>query len=195
MANRTPNRGYLYPECDPPLVKDRSDIDFLRAFADDVNNDAITLDARIRDWIELPDAARIAYASTVTVSSTPGAMFIMPYTSISYDNTGISTDLANNALRPRERGWYLFASSVRCTNGGSLSMMVRHLRNGGVPTESFSFEGPSEPIGVEENMTVMSALFCDGDDLITTQVRTDGAGGTFTFDSRLSMIQLQKLDV
>lgn len=196
MTNRTDNRLYVFPECSPPLVKDRSDIDFMRQLAQEINNDAATLDARIQDFVEKPDAARIAFTGSVTTTGTPGNSFIAPYNSITYDNTSGSVSLGNNALMPAERGWYLFVSTVRCTNGGELSIMVRHGKSGTAYQKPRRYEGPSFPInGSESNMTIADVLRCDVGDLIRTRVAVDGVGGTFTWETRLSMIQLQKLDV
>lgn len=195
MVDRTDNRGYIYPECDPPLVKDRSDIDYLRELAVQINNDAARMDADLLEFIERPDAARIAYTGTVTTSgSGNGFYFTVPYDTLTYDNTAGMVDLGANGIRVIERGWYLFTSSLRCTNGGSQGTSVRHLRNG--RDEARRLEGPSAAISAsEENMATVDFIQCSAGDLVTTQGFQDGAGGTFTFEGRLSCIQLYKLDV
>jgi hypothetical protein len=195
MVDRTDNRGYIYPECDPPLVKDRSDIDYLRELAVQINNDAARMDADLLEFIERPDAARIAYTGTVTTTgSGNGFYFTVPYDTLTYDNTAGMVDLGANGIRVIERGWYLFTSSLRCTNGGSQGTSVRHLRNG--RDEARRLEGPSAPISAsEENMATVDFIQCSAGDLVTTQGFQDGAGGTFTFEGRLSCIQLYKLDV
>jgi hypothetical protein len=195
MAGRTDNRGYIYPECDPPLVKDRSDIDYLRQLAAQVNADANIMEFGLQEFLEQPDAARILYTGTVTTSgAAAGFTFLVPYDTVTYDNTTGSTDLASNALRPAELGWYLIVSTVRCTNGGEQGTSVRHLRNGN--EEGRRFEGPSLPISAtEENMNAVDLMRCEVGDVVQTQVRQEGAAGTFTFECRLTMLQVQKLDV
>lgn len=195
MVDRTDNRGYIYPECDPPLVKDRSDIDYLREFAFQVNDDAAVMDSRLLEYIEKPDAARIAYTGTVTTSgSGNGFFFTVPYDVTTYDNTSGSVDLGADGIRVLERGWYLFTSSLRCTNGGEQGTSLRHLRN--ARDEGRRMEGPSAPISAsEENMATVDIMQCEAGDLVTTQAYQDGPGGTFTFEGRLSMLQLYKLDV
>lgn len=195
MVDRTDNRGYIYPECDPPLVKDRSDIDYLREFAVQVNNDAATLDSRLLEFIERPDAARIAFTGAIATSgSGNGFYFRVPYDVTTYDNTSGSVDLTANGIRVLDRGWYAFTSSLRCTNGLEQFMCVRHLRNGN--DEGRRVEGPSIPInGNEENMTTMDMMQCEAGDLVTTQGFVAGVAGSFTFEGRLSMFQLYKLDV
>lgn len=195
MVDRTDNRGYIYPECDPPLVKDRSDIDYLRELAVQINNDAAVMDARLLEFIEKPDAARIAYTGTVTTTGAGnGFYFRVPYDTTTYDNTSGSVDLGANGVRVLERGWYMFTSTLRCTNGGGQGMCLRHLRNGN--DEGRRPEGPSAPISAnEENMSTVDIMQCSAGDLVTTQGFVDGAAGTFTFEGRLSMLQLYKLDV
>src|SRR5689334_7478022 len=119
MADRTDNRGYIYPECDPPLTKDRSDIDWLRQLAVQVDSDASGVDFKLQEFLEKPDAVRIGFTGAVLTSgSGSGFQFTVPYDFVTYDNTIGSTALGNFAIRPRERGWYMFTSTVRCTNGG-----------------------------------------------------------------------------
>lgn len=196
MTDRTDNRGYSYPECAPPLVKDRSDIGFLRDLATQVNTDAGVMDFQLQEFLEKPDAARIAFSGSINTTHV-GTDFIgrVPYDVITYDNTAGSTDLDSDALRPIERGWYLFVSTLRCTNGGQQFMMMRHLRNGRAGTVR-RFEGPAYPInGNEENYAVSDVLEMQAGDSVQTQFLTSGVGGTYTFEGRLTMIQLYKLDV
>jgi hypothetical protein len=197
MVDRTDNRLYVYPECDPPTVKDRSDIDYMRELAEEVNTDANNLDVRLQDFVERRDAARIAFAGAVTSSGAAGGfIFLAPYSSVTYDNTAGSTDLASFALKPRERGWYMFVSTIRCTNGGAQSMVLRHRRNGLTVSEGRRFEGPADVItGTESSMANSDVMLCQANDIVQTQVKVSGAGGTFTYEARLTMMQLLKLDV
>lgn len=199
MTDRTPNRGYIYPECDPPLVKDRSDIAFMQELAQQVDADAGGLDIKIVTLLEKPDAARIAYNGPITVAGitgTAGSLFLIPYNVTTYDNTAGSTDLVAGGLRVRERGWYMFTSSMRCTNGGAQDSLIRHMRNNLTYQEGRRLEGPSATInGNEENMATSDILLCQVGDLVQTQVKFNNANGTFTFECRLSMVQLLPLDV
>lgn len=196
MTDRTANRGYPYPECEPPEVKDRSDISQLRDLAEAVNTDANLMDFQLQEFVERPNAARIAFAGGVTTSGLiTGFIFRVPYDSVTYDNTSGMTDLTVNAIRSVERGWYMITSTLRCTNGGEQAMMMRHLRNGRAGTVR-RFEGPSYPInGNEENMTCSDVLLLDVGDSVQTQAKVNGIGGTFTFEGRLTVEQIYKLDV
>ena len=202
MTDRTPNRGYPFPECSPPLIKDASDIADLRDLAVAVDNDANIIDDRIVDLIEKPDSARISFAGVLPClgsSGTSETVQLIPYDTITYDNTGTSTDLSSFALRVSERGWYLIATQLRCTDGGEQVLSVRHVRNGLTFQEGRRFEGHGSPaVTTQSAMPTSDVMLCQVGDVIQTQVRTidDGGGlGNFTFESRLTMVQLVKLDI
>lgn len=201
MTDRTPNRGYSFPECDPPLVKDRSDIGFLRDLAQQVNSDATALDASIVDLIEKPDAARQAFAGNLLLTLSGGssleAIRTVPYDTTTYANPASMSDLTAGGLRIPVRGFYMFTSYVRCTNGGDLNLQVRHLRNGLARTEGRRFEGPSLPVDTttETSMETSDVFQCNAGDLVRTQLKTHNASGTFAFEARLSGILILPLDV
>lgn len=198
MADRTANRRYIYPECDPPLVKDRSDIRYLQSLAGEVNSDANGMSNRISEFLERPDAARIIFGGVIAVPGTgsSGVIFRMPYNSASWDNTAGSIDLSAQGLRVRERGIYMFVSVVRNVTGGEQATMIRHVRNGLTYQEGRRLEGPAGLIGpVETNMTTSDVMICQAGDLIQTQVKVIDGGVNMTMEARLAMVQLVKLDV
>lgn len=199
MTDRTDNRGYSFPECDPPLVKDRSDIGFLRDLAQEVNADMDALSTLIETLIEKPDAARIAFAGNIVVTkSTAGdAIFVIPYNSTTYSQPAAFSDTAGGGLRVQERGFYMITSFVRTTNAGLCSMQLRHLRNGVGFTEGRRFEGPSWPVttGLDSSMTTSDIIVCDAGNLLQTQVKMSPADGTYAFEARLSAVQVLPLDI
>lgn len=199
MTGRTPNQGYSYPECDPPLVKDRSDIGFLRDLATEVNSHAVALDADIVELIEKPDAARQAFAGNldITKSSVGNAILTIPYNSTTYANPASMSDLAAFGLRIPVRGYYMFTSYVRCTNAAATDMQVRHLRNGLARTEGRRFEGPAAitDTTLETSMATSDIFLCNAGDLIRTQIKLSPANGTYAFEARLSGIICLPLDV
>lgn len=200
MTDRTANRGYSFPECEPPLVKDRSDIGFLRDLAQQVNADMDALDARVVALIEKPDAARIAFAGNLTlaVSTSGDAIFTVPYNSTTYSQPANFSDTVGGGLRVRERGFYMITSYVRATNAGLVWMQLRNLRNGFGFTEGRRFEGPSWPVtsGLDSSMTTSDIIVCDAGNLLQTQVKMSAfPPGTYAFEARLSAIQVLPLDI
>jgi hypothetical protein len=201
MVSVTPNRSYPYPECDPPEVKDRSDIAFLRDLAEAVNTDADAEDAQIVQFLEKPDSARMSWAGNLAGTGFTVAYFI-PYDTVTYDNT---TGIANTTLggiQVLERGIYMAASTVRAVNpggGNQQSLTVAHSRNQviGVSFPGRRFEGPAAAINAsgEENMTTVDFIGCEIGDIIQTQVRIDPPAGSYAYEARLAVSQLWKLDV
>jgi hypothetical protein len=197
VTDRT-DRGYPYPECDPPLTKDASDISQMRDLAQAVNSDATAQDARMVQLIEKPDAVRVAYAASlvVTKSSAGDAIFIIPYNSTTYAQPAAFADLTAFGLRVQERGYYWVTSTVRCTNAGLAGMQIRHLRNGLARTEGRRFEGPAWPvIASESSMQTADLMYANAGDLIRTQVKMSPADGTYAFEARLAAIQILPLDI
>lgn len=198
MVDRTINRGYAYPECDPPLVKDRSDIRYLRDLAVSVDNDATGLENRIIEFLEKPDSARVAFAGAVLTPGTgsSGSLFRMPFNVGSYDNRGDLIDLSVEGFRVRERGWYCFTSTVRCVDGGEQALMIRHLRNGLSFQEGRRLEGPAGAIStLESAMSTIDVMMCSVGDVIQLQTKVIDGATTMTFESRMTLVQLLKLDV
>jgi hypothetical protein len=197
VTDRT-DRGYPYPECDPPLTKDASDISQMRDLAQAVNSDATAQDARMVQLIEKPDAVRVAFAASlvVTKSSAGDAIFIIPYSSTTYAQPAAFADLTAFGLRVQERGYYWVTSTVRCTNAGLAGMQIRHLRNGLARTEGRRFEGPAWPvIASESSMQTADLMYANAGDLIRTQVKMSPADGTYAFEARLAAIQILPLDI
>lgn len=199
MTGRTPNQGYSFPECDPPLVKDRSDIGFLRDLAQQVNTDGNTLDDKIETLIERPPAARQAFAASLTIvkSSIGDAVLTIPYTTTTYANPASFSDLTAFGLRTPERGFYMFTSYVRTTTAGLCDLQVRHLRNGLARTEGRRFEGPGFTVdtAIETSMETSDVFPCNAGDLIRTQIKLSPVDGTYAFEARLSGILVLPLDV
>lgn len=201
MVSITPNRGYPFPECDPPLVKDASDISQLRDLAEAIDADATAVETRIEEYLEKPDAIRLSWAGNVTGTGFIQA-FTVPYDTITYDNTPGSTDLTASAVVVRERGLYLCTSYVRGIGGvgNDISLEVAHAHNGiiGVSFPGRRFEGLAGSIATtnEQSMTTTDAIMCFAGDTLQTQARFSGVAATsVSFEARLSVVQLYRQDV
>lgn len=200
--DHTVNRGYTYPECDPPRVKDASDISQLRDLAEQINDDADALAARIVNVIEEPDAARISFTGNLTTSSTVtnGWIVEIPYNTSGFDSGGM-VDIPDQGIRIVERGWYICASQVRCTNGGDQAIMCRHMRNGKTFSEgrrldslsTLAIPGSSATGQVQSSTT--DTILCEVGDLVQTQIYINGVDGTYSFDANLTVVQLYPLDI
>lgn len=189
---RTPQRRYSYPECDPPLVKDRADVPrWMRDLAVQVNGDVGTVANRIFDWQLKPDSARIQY--TGGPYNVGGGEFTFPFNFVSYDTTGSQMgSVTDNGIYVRYPGWYAIYSYVQGTNVGNNGLMVRHLKNNQPQNR---FEGPAFPVvGNDTNMTTFDIWPLQTGDLIQTRVRIANLG-FFSYNGNLQVTQLLRTDV
>lgn len=199
----TTNRGYPYPECSPPLVKDASDIEQMRDLALAIDTDAGSLDARLLDFLERPDAARMSFSGNTVVPSTTGDfLFNIPYNTTVYDNTTGITDTSTGALRLLESGLYLFTSYVRLTHASvpTSDLAVSHMVNG-----SFGgtrrYEGPSGNIannpvaGGDASMTTAHLIMCKAGDVVQTACQIVALADTYPTTAALSCLQLLHTDI
>lgn len=200
MVSITTNRGYPYPECSPPLVKDWSDIGQIRDLAEAVDADAEIMDTRLEEYLEKPDAIRLSWAANVVGIGSIQA-FNVPYDTITYDNTPGSVDLTAGAVVVRERGLYLCTSYVRGIGGvgNDIGLEVAHAHNGviGVSFPGRRFEGIAGAIAAtsEQSMTTTDAIMCFAGDTLQTQARFSGVLATsIAFEARLSVVQLYRQD-
>lgn len=199
----TANRGYPHPECDPPLVKDASDIEQMRDLALAIDADAEAVETRLEDFLERPDAARMSWSGNTVVPSTTGDfLFTIPYDTSVYDNTSGITDTSAGALVLLESGLYLFTSYVRMTHASvPLSDLgLSHLVNG-----SFGgtrrYEGPSGNIANnpaaagETSMTTTHMVMCKAGDVIQTACQIVALADTYPTTAALSCLQLLHTDI
>lgn len=134
--DQTELRGYPYPQCEPPLTKDASDIAHLRNLAVAVDTDMQNLYDRATDVVVRPDAARMSM--TATLADTTNTLYPF-FNSESFDTTtgGYMADTANGIIRLVEPGWYEVGTYIDFTAALFLGARVAFLQNGNVQT-SFS---------------------------------------------------------
>lgn len=123
--DQTINRGYPYPECDPPLTKDASDIAHLYNLAQAVADDVQAIYRRADDVVIRPDACRRSVTGTLT-----DFQFFPVFTTTTFDTTGTGMSAGSEGIRLVEPGWYLVGASVQATSTASLGMRLRIMLNG-----------------------------------------------------------------
>lgn len=188
----TPERGYPYPECEPPLVKDSSDIAQLRDLAVAVDEDMQGLYDLASDLIVHPDACRMF--SSVFEASTSQALTIPFFNSFSFDNTagGAMSDTANGVIQILEPGRYIVGSWTHVVSTTHMAARVRYLRDG-IPVTQFS---PHAQLVTTDDQYLMSetTILFPGAHELTLEIRTGAVFGTpFTYASRIWAVQVQKL--
>lgn len=181
--DQTINRGYPFPECDPPLTKDASDIAHLRDLAVAVNDDVDAIYTRASDVLVRPDAARMATAATIpdTVNE-----FVPFLDARSFDTTGPAnymTPLAEGQLRLVEPGWYTVGCFVTLTSATFLGGRAAFLRNGAEGSWSMQAEiGLSNQQIINHTADVFVPV---GNETLNIRVRIGAGSPSYTYVARV----------
>ena len=141
--DRTTQRGYSYPQCAPPLVKDISNAPVqTRLLAEDIDSDLDTVSELVQDTYQLPTAILRITAATSIASAAA-----VPFDVVEYDPEGWAS-LPGITL-PGAGAYLLTASvhSVAATNVQSLA--VQFTRDGA----GFYLQGTSPPVTSFGRMT------------------------------------------
>lgn len=157
----TANRGYPYPECDPPLVKDTADAPLqIKTLAEAIDDDVTALQALAATALNPPSASISANPSTFSPS-------LGRYTlgTTDFNNTAGMVPAGADGLRAPTDGLYhivglRFYSQNPITGGTQLSIKVN-----GLVVETSSIR-PLRVVGVADN-SVVSVQFLTAGDLVT----------------------------
>lgn len=168
--------GLPYPECNPPLTKDASDIEQVRDLAEAVDAAVQALDDQITETLTSPDAVRMAGSTTAA-----GLDIVHPLNDVfvQIDTAGMADTVAE-VIRVVSGGWYMIGGFVRVTGGGiaglgSIGLRIEPLVNGDTIS---SRQGPGYVTNVGEEVTWTDmALLREGD---TLTVMTHHAGNPAT---------------
>lgn len=144
----TVNRGYPFPQCDPPLVADAANAPVqTKALAEAMDSDFDTVNALIRNAYQLPTTILRITAATSIPSGTS-----VPFNVTEYDNQGWVT---GTTITPDTAGVFLltgFVHSVLATNVQSLAVQF----TGAPDTPTFYLQGTSPPATDFGRMTASS---------------------------------------
>ena len=146
---------FPYPQCDPPLTKDASDIEHMRDLAEAVDAVVQTFADNITDKLVRPDACRmtnlVAYVSTLADNT-------IPMDASGFDNQpGLAmTDVAGGGIRIVTDGWYQVGAWCRSTVATDVQTRIRFLVNGDAAT---NFQGPG-------GLAQAGSQDCNGEEVI-----------------------------
>ena len=181
--DQTINRGYPYPECEPPLTKDASDIAHLRNLAMAVNDDVDAIYSRAADVLVRPDAARMA--TSAAIASTANE-FIPFQDSRSFDTTrpaNYMTPVAEGQLRLVEPGWYEVGCFITLTSAAFLGARASFQRSGNPGAWSMQCEiGPSNQQIINHFGTTFVPV---GNDTLNVLVRIGAGSPSYTYVARV----------
>lgn len=120
---------FPYPECDPPVVKDRQDIAHLRDLAIAVDTEVERLYDLANDRVTSPDGA-LMFSSTSTPYESGDPI---DFTTTQFDNTGGAfPNLSGNyfVCRDGQRGFYYFTIMLRALSSTTSRMRAGIRLNG-----------------------------------------------------------------
>lgn len=183
----TPSRGYPYPECDPPRVKDAADGPTqLRALAYAIDADLSVLNGLIN---QAANAQSVDMQQTVAQAVPVNGRVGLDTT---VHSTGILPDLTNNLFTITETALYMISGCVTSTAGPANIHRLSLRRNGVIIAVSSTGPQPLGGANPLANGFAHMALLTEGDMLYMTSAYIGGPVPTFQF-ARLSAVRISAL--
>lgn len=186
--NETPERGYPFPECDPPFVKDAADLPAnLKALALAVDADVTALSA---------EATRALNPRCATTTGTTGAIAtgaVLQMNAIDFDNTGGTLpNTAADRWDITDAGLWLFITQCQGTvTAGTIGAHTLQVMVNGIVRDSNTIASLSA--GTIAFNVLVSYLVCQVGDRVTFNTIFPG-GSTMTYtQSRFSAFQAVQL--
>lgn len=188
---QTPNYQIPYPECDPPLLKDASDIADMRDLAVAADTALQGVYDLAEELVFSPDAVRLSTAASV--GPITGQNFTPFYNTVSFVNGSGMDDITNGVVRIVEPGRYWVGAYASLTAATISQPRLRFTFNG---TAVSLFQTPGA-IAVAANtatceaQAVLSAT--TPNTALSINVRHSSSSAlSFTYTSRIWAVQLEK---
>lgn len=169
----TDNYQFPFPQCNPPLIKDASDIGQVRDLAVAVNTEAAQLEAEFLADLIRPDACRMSGANIVTTATEVQPFF----GSATFDNTvgGAMTDTTNGNIVILRTGWYVIGGWWNVLTLVDIQPRLSFTVNGVMTGNA---QGPSGPPSVTEQYVSHESVFrLDAGDRLSSLLRHGGGTG------------------
>lgn len=189
--DQTPIYGFPYPQCEPPLVKDASDISQMRDLALAIDAAVEALNQKANDELIVPDAARMLMSAAVATSEQEVTPF---FDAFSFQTAGSGmVDTVNGGIRIQEQGWYLVGgyTEVSSTTPAATQLALRTavVRNGTVAS-NFQDSGRIITGDFQYSATNETLLLSVGDLMQLRHRSGAGAGISWTYRTRIWALQL-----
>lgn len=176
--------GLPYPECDPPLTKDASDIGQLRDLAEATDAAVQAYDDQLTETLTAPPAA--AMTGGVNIAGSEANQF---YSVVEFDTGGMA-DTVGDGILIQEDGWYMLGGSVLITGFGAVSVLMRidPLLNGDPWS---SRQGPGAYVNGNEEVAWTDVGFFRAGDFLNTRAHHTGNPATVaTYSHRMWIVQV-----
>jgi hypothetical protein len=164
-----------YPQCDPPLTKDASDIEQLRDLAFATDTAVQELSDQITDTLTAPDSVRMRGGQNAAGSDIVHAL----NGTVDWDTAGMANTVSDRIVI-RQDGWYMIGGSVymSTTANSSNGLRVEPLLNGAAFT---SRQGPGFSVITEYVNWADVAFFRAGDQLHLMTHHSGNPATVFTY--------------
>ncbi|HEX6518285.1 MAG TPA: hypothetical protein VF049_22180 [Nocardioidaceae bacterium] len=180
--DQTP-RGYVFPECDPPEVKDLSDIGQMRALAEAIDADMTGLAATANTALLQPDAIRMI---SPTVSMPAGGNADPVFSTTTWTNNP-AMDGPVGVLAPVS-GWYLVGTFTVITLATDAPRLTGFKVNGGLVTPLSDQPGVYSG-GNATALYLSRTLHLNAGDHLTVLINSEG-GAAYSYTSRLWALRM-----
>lgn len=174
--NQTDCLGLPYPECNPPLIKDASDIIQFKALADATDAAVQTYADQVSaDLLDPPSARQTGFTM-----SGAGQDFVQSYTTTVLWADPVSMgDLVAGGIRIPENGWYMVGGhlTITLTPQTAINTRIEPLVNGD-PVSSRQGPSYSSGVGSAEELNWTDVLFLNAGDVLSTMTHHNGSAAT-----------------
>ena len=189
--DQTPIYGFPYPECDPPLTQDASDITQMRNLALAIDAAVEALNIKANDELIVPDLCRMQMSAAVATTETEVTPF---FNTLNFQTLGSGmADTTNGGVRIQENGWYYVGGythiSATIPAATQLALRTAIWRNGLLAS---NFHDSARIFtGDEQHSAADDTLLLNAGDLIQLRHRSGATAGTsWTYQSRIWVLQL-----
>ncbi|MFD3535248.1 hypothetical protein [Streptomyces sp. NPDC058664] len=142
----TETYGFPYPECDPPLVKDASQVAQVRQLAEAFDEEVQRIVDAADDTIIHPPAARLNL-SVLPVATTDSQATPFFDVLVFESNWPSALDLAAGGLRVELPGWYLVGCHALVSSATAAVLPMVRLTVNGAAASSWSAVGGNYGVG------------------------------------------------
>jgi len=176
-VKETERYGFPYPECDPPLVKDSSQIVQMASLALDIDTEVqrVVTEANL-ELITPPNArATIAVLPVATTDSLAVPFFDLSV--FSANGAGLNSFPGAGCLEVSEAGWYLVGCHALVSSATAAVLPAVRLTVNGAPASSWSAVGGNY-IALNSRLAALSGvpLVLAPGDRIRMEIRHTAAG-------------------
>lgn len=180
----TPCLELPFPQCDPPLTKDASDIEQFRDLAFATDDAVQELDDEITDTLTAPDAVYMEGGQNAAGNDVVHGLNGF----VNFDTAGMADTVADRIVIQQD-GWYMFGGSayMNTTAGSSNGMRVDPLLNGAPFTAR---QGPGWSLITEYVNWVDVAFFRAGDQLNLMTHHFGSAVTVFSYNVDMWALQI-----